>query len=76
MPLYEYKCEKCGAKFEDLQSSGSTKKPPCPSCKGTAVAKQFSAFAITNQPEQAACGEGGCGRCSESPGCPFSGMDD
>jgi putative FmdB family regulatory protein len=33
MPIYEYTCEGCGSKFDQLQRSMSTEvKPKCPKC--------------------------------------------
>jgi len=34
MPLYDYKCQKCGDIFEHLQSSDSKKLKRCKKCKG------------------------------------------
>ncbi len=44
MPLYEYKCEECGAVFEELMSVGASDSPPCPECKSSSTTKQISAF--------------------------------
>jgi putative FmdB family regulatory protein len=32
MPLYEYECEECGTKFEELMPVGSVENPPCVEC--------------------------------------------
>ncbi len=32
MPLYEYKCEDCGAAFEKLTRPGDKCEPRCPAC--------------------------------------------
>jgi putative FmdB family regulatory protein len=34
MPTYEYKCEKCGRKFEIFQSIKDDPLKTCPKCKG------------------------------------------
>jgi putative FmdB family regulatory protein len=34
MPTYDYKCEKCGFKFEELQSITAEPLKECPKCKG------------------------------------------
>lgn len=60
MPLFEYRCEKCGAKFEQVINAGST--PSCPKCDGTAVTKLLSAFSV---------GRGG--RAASSAPCPPAG---
>lgn len=34
MPLYEYECEKCSARFEFIQKFSDPPKTRCPKCKG------------------------------------------
>ncbi|MHC4872017.1 MAG: FmdB family zinc ribbon protein [Planctomycetota bacterium] len=65
MPIYEFKCSKCNAFFEELVNSDT--KVECPECKSKKIEKQFSTFATSDsdnsaQPE---CFHGGCnpGRC-------------
>ena len=36
MPLYEYKCVKCGHRFEKIESVGASTKKKCPECGSTA----------------------------------------
>lgn len=45
MPIYEYKCRKCGHKFGVLQpvTAGRT-GAPCPSCGGTDTEREISKF--------------------------------
>jgi len=45
MPIYEYKCTKCGNEFEELVSS-QDELPPCPKCESKKVEKLMSACAI------------------------------
>ena len=47
MPIYEYKCKKCGHKFEQQQSMSDPAPSKCPSngCRGK-VMRVFSAPAI------------------------------
>jgi putative FmdB family regulatory protein len=33
MPIYEYKCTKCGKTFEELVTSHTATSLPCPSCE-------------------------------------------
>ena len=40
MPIYEYRCDRCGKAFEELVF-GST-KVACPGCQATKVTKQLS----------------------------------
>ena len=45
MPIYEYRCDKCGAAFELLRSmSQSDSDAPCPEC-GAPAKKKLSVFA-------------------------------
>jgi len=46
MPIYEYRCTKCGARFsrqEGLTDHGR-RRPACPQCKSRAVEPVFSSF--------------------------------
>ena len=46
MPIYEYRCTKCDARFsrqEDIGEHGR-ERPACPECKSEAVEQVFSAF--------------------------------
>ena len=36
MPLYEYKCEKCGHRFEKIESLSASVTKKCPKCGGKA----------------------------------------
>lgn len=44
MPLYEYRCKRCGDEFEELVSIGSEESPPCPSCSSASTEKKVSLF--------------------------------
>ena len=46
MPSYEYRCEKCGKKFELVQhvTEHEKKKPHCPKCNSQKVERVFSTF--------------------------------
>lgn len=43
MPIYEYDCEKCGHRFEQLVRADE--EVACPECESEQVAKRFSVFA-------------------------------
>lgn len=45
MPLYEYRCKKCGHQFEKIQSFSAPDEKECPVCKGE-VERLISAPAI------------------------------
>jgi putative FmdB family regulatory protein len=40
VPIYEFECAKCGARFEELVPAGAT--APCPQCKSFEVERRFS----------------------------------
>ena len=40
VPIYEFECQKCGARFEELVSAGA--KAPCPQCKSSEVTRRYS----------------------------------
>jgi putative FmdB family regulatory protein len=42
MPIYEFECEECGGRFEELVSAG-VPDPPCPACGSTRVKRLLSA---------------------------------
>jgi putative FmdB family regulatory protein len=45
MPIYEYRCEKCGTKFEKFVRSSSARiELRCPQCGSEEVRKVFSLF--------------------------------
>jgi putative FmdB family regulatory protein len=45
VPLYEFACDACGARFEKLTPPGCT--APCPACGNERVTRVFSAIAAT-----------------------------
>ncbi|MBA3261196.1 MAG: zinc ribbon domain-containing protein [Thermoleophilaceae bacterium] len=48
MPLYEFDCDACGARFEELVPPGAT--APCPACGGERVRRVFSRIAEPGLP--------------------------
>jgi len=77
MPLYEYQCSKCQHPFEELVYGDEVVR--CPDCDSPDVAKQLSAFAVSNSsamPDNC-MGTGGCpgvpsGPCGGAPeNCQF-----
>ena len=57
MPLYEYRCERCEEKFEELRSLSNTEPVLCPSC-GAPAEKLFSSFSMGGGGRGAACSAG------------------
>lgn len=50
MPIYEYKCQECGAKFEVFQKVGATNEEVvCPKCGAPRPLRQFSVFASVSE---------------------------
>jgi putative FmdB family regulatory protein len=43
VPLYEFSCDACGARFEELTPPGA--RAPCPACGNERVTRVFSAIA-------------------------------
>ena len=72
MPIYEYKCKKCGNQFEMLTFGMSEKADAvCPKCKSKKTSRMMSAFGRGKYASLAAGGAGaasssGCGSCSSS----------
>lgn len=68
MPIYEYKCEKCGNEFEQLVFGQEC--PSCPKCESDKVCRlmsccQFkSATPIGQAPVSSSSSGSSCGGCS------------
>lgn len=77
MPIYEYKCTKCGKKLEVLQSHHNSLKTcsEATDCKEDApIEKMISSFSINSESSESHCESGGCGM-SDFGGCQgFCGM--
>jgi putative FmdB family regulatory protein len=64
MPIYEYRCEECGTKFEKLvRRAAETAEIGCPSCGEKHLTQQFSTFAPRANGAAAA-------RSEAMPACP------
>jgi len=71
MPIYEYRCAKCGGEFEELTSLSSREAVSCHACGSRRVARLLSAFAVQADTQTAMVPETGpCGSC----GAPRRGM--
>lgn len=58
MPLYDFKCEKCGHRFETLISWRDKENVKCPEC-GANVKEEVSSFACSSR--SSGSSGGGCG---------------
>lgn len=47
MPIFEYKCKKCGEKFDCLVLSKTQAEPTCPKCGAADPVKQISSFSTS-----------------------------
>ena len=64
MPVYEYRCEACGERFEKLVRSIQQEPPEvhCPACQGMEVRRLISAPVVHSGTEG-----GGAGAAEETP---------
>jgi len=66
MPIYEYKCQDCGTKFEKLVRNGGSAENgvECPSCGQHHLKQEYSTFAAhaagPKQADAPACPSGRC----------------
>ena len=72
MPIFEFRCKKCGTAFEALVSNAET-RAPCEKCGSKQVEKQLSTFSPAVAAAASPCAETGCGKAGTgcaSRGCP------
>ena len=74
MPLYEYACEQCGNKFEQLVRTMNTEtaKVKCPKCGSEKTARALSVFAVGAEgggKTGSDSAPGMCGRCGGPGPC-------
>ncbi len=69
MPITEWVCRKCGARFELLTLGGAREEPVCEECGSEDAEKQLSSFASSGPADggSSSFGGGGC-----APGRGFS----
>ena len=71
MPIFEYRCEDCGNKFEAILLG--EQKAECPKCHTQNLQQQLSTFAVstkTSGSPAAGCGSDNC--CLGRGGCSFN----
>ncbi|NUO78769.1 zinc ribbon domain-containing protein [candidate division KSB1 bacterium] len=70
MPIYEYLCETCETKFEELVPDSQASTARCPKCGTREVQRLLSLFATNNaasssySPPKSSGHACGCGSCS------------
>ena len=72
MPIYEYKCEECGAVTERLQKSmQGEKKPACSKCGSSKTSRILSTSFVSVKGGSSSQGATCCGRDTrcETPPC-------
>lgn len=70
MPIFEYRCQDCGAQFEKISYNSRT-KILCKKCSSSRVEKLLSVFAVSGASHEGSAFEPGpCGAC----GAPRRGM--
>lgn len=47
MPIYEYRCSKCGRTFEEISSISQSREVTCPACGSENTKRVLSAFSTT-----------------------------
>jgi putative FmdB family regulatory protein len=60
MPIFEYRCEACGHKFEAILFGAQT--PECPQCHTDKLEKQLSTFAVSVGKGSVSSPGAGCGQ--------------
>ncbi len=64
MPIFNYKCCKCGHSF-DLFSKvgGASEDKICSECGSSDIEKNYANFSFKVNAQEGTCGSGGCGTC-------------
>lgn len=71
MPIYEFRCKKCGAAFEVIRPMGdSGRSLTCPECGARSPEKQLSVFATATGSAGGSCAAAESGSCGG--GGPFT----
>jgi len=70
MPIYEYRCRRCGTEFERLlPMERAAEGGPCPQCGSEEVERRlslFAPFARAGGESRSLGGNSGCATCSSS----------
>ena len=69
MPLYEYRCQECGNKFELRRTMSASDEPAtCPECASNQSERQLSLFISMVKDSPGLSSGGGCG-CGGACSC-------
>lgn len=60
MPLYDFKCSKCGHITTFLEKADSNNEHPCEKCKDLGTARIYSSFQVKDKDEKNTCTTGTC----------------
>jgi putative FmdB family regulatory protein len=74
VPIYEYTCKACDARFEKLVHSVAARDDiPCPSCGSRKTNRALSVFAVSAEGAKKSepTPPGTCGRCGGPGPCAF-----
>ena len=62
MPIFEYRCKKCGHKTEFLEKNAGKSKHVCEKCGSSDMQKVFSSFSVGQSSQNSSsCPTGTCG---------------
>ncbi|MGC8874703.1 MAG: FmdB family zinc ribbon protein [Chloroflexia bacterium] len=68
MPIYEYRCRRCGVEFERLLPMARADDPgPCPQCGSSEIDRcpsRFASFTRSGAETRATGGSSGCASCA------------
>jgi putative FmdB family regulatory protein len=71
MPIYEYKCKKCGVKFEELVTNSQDLTINCPACGDKDTEKLMSAIGSISMGKS---GDYSCASsCAQASSCAAAG---
>ncbi|MBN1496862.1 MAG: zinc ribbon domain-containing protein [Spirochaetes bacterium] len=66
MPIYEFKCDECGAAFSEIRRIGDDKQVPCQECGSVQTKKLISSFSSLSSGSSPGCAS--ASRCSHGAG--------